>query len=144
MKGTANRLIAVLISAAMTSTACATARWSAAPSFQDSRVSGQHGDTAVMAEYVQRLPPGTTIKVERIEGKSLRGTLMKATDRSLIIQPKTRIPEPAVEIVYADVVRITPDTGNGNYIGKAIGIGAAAGAGAALTVFFIILAAYGD
>jgi hypothetical protein len=101
-------------------------------------------DPAVLAEYVQKLPAGSPVKVERRGGRAVRGTLMKATDQVLIVQPRTRIPEPPIEIPLSDVVSVAPDTPNGGNIGKAIGIGAAAGAAAALGVFLIILAAFAD
>lgn len=101
-------------------------------------------DRSVLAEYVQKLSPGAGIRIERANGRTLRGTLMKATDRSLIVLPRTRIAEPPVELALDDVFSVTPETPNGNNLGKAIGIGAAAGAGAALAVFFIIVAAFAD
>jgi hypothetical protein len=95
----------------------------------------------VLSEYVQKLPAGSGVKVERANGKAVRGILMKATDQVLVIQPRTRVPEPPLEIAMSDVLRVTPESGgSGGNIARAIGIGAAAGAGAALAVFFIILA----
>jgi hypothetical protein len=82
--------------------------------------------------------------VERTAGGSLRGTLIKATDRSVVVQPKTRLPEPPVEVALGDVLSVTPDSPRGPHIGKAIAAGAAAGAGAAFAVFMIIVAAYDD
>ena len=69
---------------------------------------------------------------------------MKATDHAVFLQPKTRMPEPLVEIPLDDVLSVTPERGGGSHIGRAIGAGAAAGAGAALAVFLVILAAFGD
>jgi hypothetical protein len=79
-----------------------------------------------------------------MKGRTLRGTLMKATAASVIIQPRTRVPEPPVEVPLSDVLSVTPESQNGSNLGKAIGIGAAAGAGAALAVFFIIVAVFAD
>lgn len=100
-------------------------------------------DPAVMAEYVQKLPLGTKVRVDRASGRSVRGTLMKATAESIIVQPRTRLPEPPVEIPLADVLAVTPEAPNGN-IGKAIGIGAAAGAAAALGVILILILTFSD
>jgi hypothetical protein len=101
-------------------------------------------DRAVLAEYVQKLPPGTAVRVDRAGARAIRGTLMKATGDSVFLQPRTRIPEPPVEIPLDDVVSVTPETRSGGHIGRAIGAGAAAGAGAALAVFLVIVAAFGD
>jgi hypothetical protein len=98
----------------------------------------------VIAEYVQKLPLGAAVRVERARGRALRGTLLKATERSLILQPRTRLPEPPVEVPLSEVLSVVPESTNGANLAKAIGIGVAAGAGAALGVFLIILAALGD
>jgi hypothetical protein len=99
---------------------------------------------AVLVEYVQKLPPGTAVRIDRAKGRSLRGTLIKATDQSLFVQPKTRIPETIVEIAMDDVLGVTPVPPGGNNLGRAIGAGAAAGAGATLAIFLILIAAFGD
>jgi hypothetical protein len=106
---------------------------------------GADSGRAVMAEYVQKLPPGTAVRVVRAQGRSVRGTLVKATGERVFIQPATRLPEPIMEIPIGDVLSVTPQSrqGGGN-IGRAIGAGAAAGAGAALAVFLVIVAAFGD
>ena len=101
-------------------------------------------ERAILAEYVQRLPAGASIRVQRATGPSLRGTLLKATGESLFVQPRTRVPEPAVEVALRDVLSVEPYTPGGPNVAKAIGIGAAAGAGAALAVFAIIAAVYAD
>ena len=98
---------------------------------------------SVLVEYVQKLPPGTDVRVGRARGHSVRGTLLRATDRSIFIQPRTRVAEPMVEIPIVDVVEVTPAQ-HGNGVGRAIGAGAAAGAAATLAIFLIMFAVYGD
>lgn len=135
------RGIAAILCAVLGWSGCATAvgpRVTTAPS-SDRQVQ----DRAVLVEYVQKLPPGSAVRVERANGRSLRGTLMKATDTMIVIQPRTRIPEPAVEIALAEVLSVTPEAGNGGVsVAKAVGAGVAAGAGAALGVFLFILAIF--
>jgi hypothetical protein len=104
---------------------------------------GSSTSQTVLVEYVQKLPPGTDVRVGRVSGHSVRGTLMKATDQSLFIQPKTRVAEPMIEIPIVDVVDVTPQH-HGNSVGRAIGAGAAAGAAATLAIFLIMFAIYGD
>ena len=99
---------------------------------------------SVLVEYVQKLPPGSLVRVARFQGHSVRGTLMKATDQSVFIQPKTRIAEPTIEIPFDNVVAVTPEHKNGNSVGRAIGAGADAGAAATLAIILIIIAAGGD
>ena len=99
---------------------------------------------AVLVEFVQKLPPGTLVLVGRTSGRPVRGHLMKATNDHLFVQPKTRLPEPIVEIPIGQVLSVTPQSTGGNHMGRAIGVGAAAGAGAALAVFLVILTAFAD
>lgn len=97
---------------------------------------------AAIAEFAGQLPRGSRVHVERVRGRSIRGTLIKVTPEALTIQPRTRLPEPPVEIAISDVIRLQPETSNGRSLGKAIGIGAAAGAGAALGFFLFLLAIF--
>lgn len=99
-------------------------------------------DQAILAEYVQKLQPGTKVRVDRASGKPVRGILMKASDVFVVVQPRTRVPEPPMEIPLADVVAVTPEGTNG--VAKAIGIGAAAGAAAALGTILILIAVFSD
>ena len=101
-------------------------------------------DRAVMAEYVQKLPTGATVKVERTHRRAMRGVLMKATDHAIFVQPRTRLPEPAIEIPLDDVLSVTLESARGNSIGRAIAAGAAAGAGVVLTMILISFALWSD
>jgi len=134
------QIVALFVCAAMTATGCASAsggRVSAPASAQ--RVA----DPAVLVEYAQKLPPGTTVRVQRSTGPAVRGTLMKATSAAIFVQPRTRVPEPAIEIPTAEIVGLTPEASNGsNMVTKAIIAGVAAGAGAALAVFLILVSIY--
>jgi len=137
-----NYVMAVVMCAAVAASGCATAgatRIVSVPS-----PPGENAGRAVLAEYVQKLPPGTFVRVDRAKGRSVRGTLMKAASQSLFLQPKTRIPEGMLEIPLDDVLRVTPEIQSGNSVGRAIGAGAAAGAGATLAIFLVIIAAFGD
>ena len=125
--------VAALVCAAVTTTGCASAsgpRIAQAPS-------APVQDSAVLADYVQRLPVGSRVRVERSGGEVLRGTLMKATADSIVVQKNTRVPEKPVEIALSDVTRVTLETGSSS-TGKTIGIGMAAGAAATLGVFLVL------
>ena len=100
-------------------------------------------DATAMADYVQRLPAGSTVRVERTDGTSVRGTLMRATGAVVVVQKNTRIPEPPVEVPMAQVARVTLN-GNGMGTGKAIGIGIASGAGAFLAILGIFALTFSD
>lgn len=100
-------------------------------------------DQRVMAEYVQQLPAGSRVRVERRQGGTLKGTLMKATAESIVMQKNTRVPEPPIEIAMGDVTRVTVE-GGGSSTAKAVGIGIAAGVGGVFAFFAILAAAFSD
>jgi len=93
-------------------------------------------DSTAMADYVQRLPAGSRVRVERTGGASLRGTLIKAGGDAIVVQRNSRLPEPPVSVPIAEVARVTLDGGGGTSTAKAVAIGIASGVGA----FFAVLA----
>ena len=136
------RTLAVVLCATLATSGCATARM--APPATPGTTGDRLADRAVLAEYVQRLAPGSAVKVERSHRRTLRATLMKATNTHIVVQPRTRIPEPAIEIPLDEVLSVTLDVHNGSSVGKAIGAGVAAGAGVVLGLFLISLALWSD
>jgi hypothetical protein len=129
-----------MLCATVGSSGCAAAR---TPRVNPAPSLDQATNRRVLVEYAQHLPAGADVRVSRSNGHSLRGTLMKATDQSLFIQPRTRLPEPAVEIPFNEVLGVTPEH-HGGSVARSIGIGAAAGAAAMLTILMIMFAVYGD
>jgi len=125
------RVLATILCAAMVTTGCASAGRAPVTTAPQASVV----DTQAMADYVQRLPAGSKVRVERTDGTSLRGTLMKATAGTIVVQKNTRVPEPPVEVPVAQLARVTLNNG-GTSTGKAVAIGIASGVGA----FFAILA----
>src|SRR6266550_5781731 len=105
MLNSVKKAMAVLSCVAMATSGCATTRATRVAQVTSAR-EGTAG-RAVLVEYVQKLAPGTLVRVDRASGRSLRGTLMKATDRSLFLQPKTRISEGVVEIGMDNVVSVS-------------------------------------
>ena len=141
MMNTIRRAVALVMCTVLVAPGCATTR---ATRVQTPGHTTAPADQSMLAEYVQKLTPGSAVRVERTGGKSVRGTLLKATDRSVVVQPRTRLPEPPVEVAMGDVLSVTPESPRGANLAKAIAAGAAAGAGAALGIFLIIIAAYND
>ena len=132
------RLMAGLLCVALATTGCAssgvrTTQVAQAPVF----------DQRVMKDYVEKLPAGSRVRVEQIDGKSFRGTLMSTTPTAVVIQKNTRVPEAPMEVPIARVARITLDTPTGS-TGRSIGIGIAAGIGATLGFLAILAAAISD
>jgi hypothetical protein len=134
------QMMCLVLCMAVTASGCATAGGTrVAPIGQPASAS-----RSVLIDYVQKLPPGTLVRVNRAQGHSLRGTLMKATDRSIYVQPKTRLPEAIVEIQVDEILAVTPEPTGSHGVGRAIGAGAAAGAAATLAIFLIIFAVASD
>lgn len=100
-------------------------------------------DRGVMAEYAQRIAPGSKVRVERTNGPSLRGTLMKAAPDSITVQRNTRVPEPPIEIPIDTIARLTLDQPTSS-VGKNIAIGVASGVGATFGVLLLLAAIWGD
>ena len=101
-------------------------------------------ERTTMGEYVQKLPMGSKVRVERTDGTTLRGTLMQAGEESIVVQKNTRIPEPPISIPIGELARVTTENGNGIGAGKAAAIGIASGVGAFFAVLAIAFAAGGD
>jgi hypothetical protein len=101
-------------------------------------------DRATMADYVQKLPMGSKVRVERTDGTTLRGTLMQASDASIVVQKGTRIPEPPLSIPIGELARVTTENGGGIGAGKAAAIGIASGVGAFFAILAIAFTAGGD
>jgi len=136
------RSIIALVACAALLCGCATARPLRPVAGHDQDQGRRAAGTVLLAEYVQSLPVGTTVKVERTAGGSMTGTLMKTTDQYIVLQRRTRLPEPPEQIAMDQILRVTPASRNG--LAKAVGIGAAAGGAAALGMFLVVLAIYAD
>ena len=95
-----------------------------------------------IADYAKSLKPGTRVRVSTATGSVLKATFMNATDEAIVVQLRTRIPEPPIEIAMRDVTSLTPET-KGTGLGKAIAIGTAVGVGATFGVLWLITALVG-
>ncbi|HYT74794.1 MAG TPA: hypothetical protein VEL79_08615 [Vicinamibacterales bacterium] len=93
-------------------------------------------DQAVLADYVQRLPAGSRVRIERVTGDMVRGTLMKATPDGIVVQKNTRVPETPTTIPLAQVARVTLEQTNGHSTAMAIW----AGVGVAFSSLFVLSA----
>jgi len=135
------RTIAAILCFSLLCSGCATSaggQLASAPAVNTARA-----DQALFASYVKQLPIGSRVRVGLTGGTTVRGTLMKTDDREIVVQPRTRIPEPPIEIALDRVVAVDLEN-NGNNVGKTIGIGFGAGAAGALAVFLILVAVFSD
>ena len=84
------------------------------------------------------IPLGTKVSVTTLEGRKVKGTLMRVDDTSVLVKKSTRIPEAPVVVTFEQISNIERDHGgNGMGWGKAIGFGVGAGAAAILTIMAI-------
>lgn len=134
------QMLATVLSAALLATGCASAGGSrVAQPAQPSAV-----DPAVMADYVSRIPAGSRVRVERTDGHTVHGTLMKSTGQAVTVQRNTRVAEPPAEIPIGSIVRVTLETTGGTSTAKAIAIGIASGVGAFFGILAIVAANWND
>jgi hypothetical protein len=133
------KMVAVLVCAAFATTGCASAGGQRIP---QSAPAAPVQDKTVLADYVQRLSAGSRVRVEKTDGASFRGTLMKATPQAILVQKNTRVPEAPVEIPLEQVTRVTLD--NGSSMGKTVAIGVGAGVAATFGVLLLLVALWGD
>lgn len=129
------QVIAIVLCSSLAATGCASA--SGPRLAQDSAAPV---DRAVLADYVQRIPAGSRIRVERTAGGTLRGTLLKSGADSLTMQRNTRVPEPPVEIPFGTITRVTLDTASST--GRTVGIAVATGVGATFGVLLLLAAIF--
>jgi hypothetical protein len=136
------RTLAAFLCAALMTSGCASASGARAAQASAPTVPPAI-EPGVLADYVQRLPAGSRVRVERTNGASLRGILLKATAASIVVQKNTRVPEPAVEVPLSDVTRVTLDPSSSS-LGKHIAIGVGTGVAATFGVLLILAALWSD
>jgi hypothetical protein len=129
--------IALVLCAALAGTGCASA---SGPRIAQDPAAPI--DRAVLADYVQRIPAGSRIRVERNTGGTLKGTLLKSGADSLTMQRNTRVPETPIDVPFGTITRVTLETGSST--GKIAGIAVATGVGATFGVLLLLAAIFSD
>ena len=130
-----SKTIALALCAALAGTGCASASGPRVAQNASAPI-----DRSVLADYVQRIPAGSRIRVERTTGGTLRGTLLKSGADSLTMQRNTRVPETPIDVPFGTITRVTLDTGSST--GKNIGIAIATGVGATFGVLLLLAAIF--
>ena len=143
------KLLCLMLTTTLVLPGCATARATDARMHTiDARINTTGGrqsvDPRVMADYIRQLPVGSRVRLSRLKGDDIRGTLMKNDGDPLVIQRRTRVPEAPIAVPLQNVLAVELDTpANGN-AGRTIAIGAAAAAAGTLTVLFVLAAIFSD
>ena len=131
------KLLALITCASLFVSGCAT---TGAPRLQAPR---SPVDPGLLASYVKQLPIGSRVRADLTNGHTVKGTLMKATDTSIVVQRRTRIPEAPDELLLSTVLAVQVEAGNGG-TARTVWAAAAAGAGAALGVLLVLAAIFAD
>jgi len=134
------RFIALLLCVGLVAPGCATSQ---TPRVQTARPTpARVADRDVLADYAGQLRLGSRIKATTTDNRIVRGTLVKRTDQALVIQPRTRVAEPLIEVPFDELLALEQEvpSPSGASTGRAVAIGAGVGAGAALGVLFLLFA----
>ena len=83
------------------------------------------------------IPLGSKVSVQTLDGRKVKGTLMRVDDTSMLVKKSTRIPEAPIVVTFEQIANVERDHGGGMGWGKAIGFGVGAGAAAILTIMAI-------
>lgn len=132
------RLLSLVLCGALASSGCASASGPRVASDPAAAL-----DRTILADYVQKIPAGSKVRVERNSGGTLRGTLLRSTADSLTVQRSTRVPEPPLDVPFGNITRVTLDTG-GNSTAKTVAIAVGAGVGATFGILLVLAALLGD
>jgi hypothetical protein len=92
--------------------------------------------------YVEKLPIGATVQVRTTDGKRQTAVLAVVDRDGITLEPKTRLPEPARRIRFAEIQQLELKE-NGSGILKSMAVGAAVGAGTFLGILIVTLVATG-
>jgi hypothetical protein len=131
--------IAALIAVALMLPAPAAAHPSTPARRALSAVEGQAtGD--IWRTFAQKLDAGSDVRVRLQNGQRFRATLIEARSDALVLQPRTRRPVPVQSVAYDAITSLERHDNRGSNVGKAIGIGAAVGAGTFLAILAILFA----
>ena len=85
----------------------------------------------------EAIPLGSKVSVQTLDGRKVKGTLMRVDDTSVLVKKSTRLPEAPVVVTFEQIANVERDQGGGMGWGKAIGFGIGAGAAAILTIMAI-------
>ena len=88
-------------------------------------------------KVAEAIPLGTKVSVQTLDGRKVKGTLIRVDDTSSVVKKNSRIPEAPVPVTFEQTANIERQNGGGMGWAKAIGFGVGAGAAAILTIMAI-------
>ena len=138
------QVLCLILTAALALSGCASARATDNRIYTTRAATGgrQPIDRRVMADYIRQLPIGSRVRLSRVKGDDIRGTLMKNDGDPVVIQRRARVPEAPIAVPLQEVLAVELDVpANGNPA-RTIAIGAGAAAAATLGVLFVLAAIF--
>jgi hypothetical protein len=93
----------------------------------------------VWRTYSEKLEPGAYIRVRLKDNKEVKGHFILATDETLLVKPKTRVPVPIRDFKFVDIESIDPQK-EGWSPGAKVLAGVVVGIGAVFAVVGVLLA----
>ncbi|HXG87564.1 MAG TPA: hypothetical protein VNJ02_04440 [Vicinamibacterales bacterium] len=124
-------IVSIVVAALMVAPGPAVASQQSAPRVDEAKL---------FATMAAAIPLGSRIKLATSAGRRMTDTLMNVTADAIVVKRDTRTPEAAQTIAFAELAQLQLDQNRGGMsVGKAIGIGPAAGAGAILTLIAFAL-----
>lgn len=138
------QVFCLILTAALALSGCASARATDNRIYTTRAVTGgrQPIDPKVMADYIRQLPVGSRVRLSRVKGDDIRGTLMKNDGDPVVIQRRARVPEAPIAVPLQEVLAVELDVpANGNPA-RTIAIGAGAAAAATLGVLLVLAAVF--
>jgi hypothetical protein len=149
MEDNMQRIISLALIAALLGAGCAQRRTTPAMSSiahapaGATRQAADPRDVEDRRRYVEQLPAGTTVRIDLADGTHLTGTLIGVEHDVVIVQPKTRLPVASRRFPLQSIVSLTTESRNFN-VGKALAIGAGAGAASFFVLFTIAMTLLDD
>lgn len=131
------RFTASLLCVLLLASGCVTSR---TPRVQTTpQVPTRIADGDVLADFAGQLRIGSRVKATITGNRVIRGTLVKRTDQALVLQPRTRVAEPLVEIPFSELLALeqeNPPSGTGRAVAVGVGVGVSA---AVVTLYVLAL-----
>ena len=89
--------------------------------------------------YAEKLPIGATVRVRTADGKRHTAVLAVVDRDGIVLEWKSRVPEPARRFPYEQIQQLELKT-NGSSMAKAAAVGAAIGAGTFIGLLALLAA----
>ena len=138
------KVLCLMLTATLALSGCATARATDNRIYPTAATTGgrQSIDPKVMADYIRQIPVGSRVRLSRVKGDDIRGTLMKNDGDPVFVQRRARVPEAPVAVPLQEVLAVELDVTASTNPARTIAIGAGAAAAATLGVLLVLIAVF--